>query len=55
VDQQNKGDSAPVPTDARKATETQREEEEQLEHQGGDPDAPASHQSDDQIPGESTR
>ncbi|WP_197504650.1 hypothetical protein [Mycobacterium sp. 852002-51163_SCH5372311] len=55
MDQPGNSNSAPVPKDARKATEAQREEEEQLEHQGDDPDAPGSHQSQRQLPDESTR
>jgi hypothetical protein len=55
VDQQDKSDSTPVPKDAREATEAQRAEEEQLEHQGGDPDAPAARQSHDQVADETTR
>ncbi len=45
----------PVPTDARKPTEEQRETEERLEHRNGDPDAPGLHQTHDQIADESTR
>ncbi len=37
------------PEDARKATEEQRELQEQLEHQGDDPDAPGLHESRHQI------
>jgi hypothetical protein len=55
VDQPGKSNSMPVPKDAREATEAQREEEEQLEHQDDDPDAPGSHQSQRQLPDESTR
>jgi hypothetical protein len=55
VDEPISSNPAPVPEDAREATEQQRKEEEQLEHQDVDPDAPGSHQSHDQIPDESTR
>jgi hypothetical protein len=55
VDQPSRSNSTPVPKDAREATEAQREEEEQLEHQDDDPDAPGSHQSQRQLPDESTR
>lgn len=51
------GDSRPasVPADARESTAAQRDQEERLEHQNGDPDAPAAQQSNDQIADESTR
>lgn len=57
MDSQQHDDSgpAPVPEDARKTTPEQRAEEELLEHQEGDPDAPAAQQSSDQIADESTR
>ncbi|OBA83540.1 hypothetical protein A9W99_07625 [Mycobacterium sp. 1164966.3] len=55
VDQPGGSNSKPVPKDARRATDAQREEEEQLEHQHDDPDAPGSHQSQRQLPDESTR
>jgi hypothetical protein len=55
MDQQGDNNPAPVPKDARKPTEAQREEERELEHQGDDPDAPGSQQSQDQLPNESTR
>jgi hypothetical protein len=45
----------PNPRDARKVTEDQREEQDQLEHQGDDPDAPGLHQSQDDIADESSR
>ena len=45
----------PNPKDARKATEDQREEQDLLEHQGGDPDAPGLQQSQDDIVDESSR
>ena len=55
MDQQSDNSSASVPKDARKATEDQRAEEEQLEHQDTDPDAPGAQQSADQLADESTR
>lgn len=55
MDQQSDNDSASVPKDARKATEDQRAEEEQLEHQHADPDAPGAQQSADQLADETTR
>ena len=55
MDQQSDNDPASVPKDARKATEDQRAEEEQLEHQGSDPDAPGAQQSQDQVADETTR
>jgi hypothetical protein len=55
VDQPSDSSSRPVPKDARKATEQQRVEEAQLEHQDDDPDAPGVHQSRRDLPDESTR
>jgi hypothetical protein len=55
VDQRNNIDPAPLPKDARKATEEQRELQEQLEHLHDDPDAPGLHQSHHDVPDESTR
>ncbi|WP_205875612.1 hypothetical protein [Mycobacterium camsae] len=52
---QQPSDSAPVPEDARETTPAQRAEEDRLEHQDGDPDAPASRQSTDEIADETTR
>lgn len=54
---EQRGDSAPapVPEDAREPTPAQRAEEDRLEHQDGDPNAPAARQSSDQIADESTR
>lgn len=43
------------PQDARESTEEQRQLQEQLEHQGDDPDAPGLHQSQRNLPDESTR
>ena len=45
----------PNPKDARKVTEDQREEQDLLEHQGGDPDAPGLQQSQDDVADESSR
>ncbi len=45
----------PVPRDARKTTEEQREVEEKLEHPNDDPDAPGLHQSRHDVADESTR
>lgn len=47
--------SASTPRDATKATEEQRREQAQLDHQGEDPDAPALHQSRHQLPDETKR
>jgi cell division septation protein DedD len=55
VDQQVNIDPPPAPEDARKATEEQRKLQEQLEHQGEDPDGPGLHQSPHDLPDESTR
>jgi hypothetical protein len=38
-----------TPEDATKATEEQRELQEQLEHQNGDPEGPGMHQDRHQI------
>jgi hypothetical protein len=48
-------DPDPYPKDARKVTEDQREQQDQLEHQGDDPDAPGLQQSQDDIADESSR
>ncbi len=45
----------PIPEDARKTTEYQREEQDQLEHQDEDPDAPGSQQSQGDIADENSR
>jgi hypothetical protein len=42
-------DSQATPEDATKSTEEQRELQDQLDHQEGDPDAPAGHQDRHQI------
>lgn len=55
VDQQNNIDPAPTPEDARKATEEQRQLQEQLEHQNEDLNAPGLHQSRHDVADESTR
>ncbi|MBJ7340188.1 hypothetical protein [Mycolicibacterium sp.] len=39
----------PTPKDATKATEEQRELQDQLEHDHGDPQAPARHQDRHQV------
>jgi hypothetical protein len=41
--------------DARETTEEQRRLQEELEHQGEDPDAPGLHQSSDDVADESRR
>ncbi len=43
------------PEDARKATEEQRQVQEELDHQHEDPDAPGLHQSRHDVADESTR
>ncbi|MDP7704780.1 MULTISPECIES: hypothetical protein [unclassified Mycobacterium] len=55
MDPQQQDENAPVPEDARETTPGQRAEEDRLEHQDGDPDAPAARQSNDEIADESTR
>lgn len=55
MDSQADGKPTPLPKDAREATDEQREEEELLEHQGDDPEAPGAHQSRHDVPDESTR
>jgi hypothetical protein len=55
VDQQVNTDPPPVPKDATEATEEQRALQEQLDHQGEDPDAPGLQQSRRNIADESTR
>ena len=43
-------DDAPEnPKDARKATEEQRELQEEFDHQNDDPDAPGGHQTRKQV------
>ena len=55
MDQQNNIDPAATPEDARKATEEQRQLQEQLDHQDEDPNGPALHQSRQDLADESTR
>lgn len=55
MDQQANTDPLPKPEDATKATAEQREMQEKLEHQDGDPDGPGLHQSRRDLPDESTR
>jgi hypothetical protein len=43
------------PKDAREVTEEQRDQQEKLDHQDDDPDAPGLHQSRHDLPDESTR
>jgi hypothetical protein len=43
------------PKDARKSTEEQRQEQDQLDHQGDDPEGPGLQQSRDHIADETTR
>jgi hypothetical protein len=45
----------PEPKDARKASEDQRQLQDQLEQQGDDPNGPGMQQTGDDIAGESTR
>jgi hypothetical protein len=42
-------DPQATPKDATKATEEQRELQNELDHQHDDPDAPGRHQSKDQV------
>lgn len=39
----------PTPKDATKATEKQKELQENLDHQNDDPDAPGGHQNRDKL------
>jgi hypothetical protein len=55
VNQQADANPDPEPTDARKATEEQRELQNQLEHQDDGPDGPGSQQTGDDIADESSR
>ena len=45
-------DLAAKPKDATKATEEQRELQDELDHQNDDPDAPGGHQTRKQVPDE---
>ncbi|MEY8015911.1 hypothetical protein [Mycobacterium servetii] len=55
MDPQANIDPPEVPEDARKATEEQRRLQDELEHQGEDPDAPGLHQSHEDVAEESRR
>jgi hypothetical protein len=48
----NVNDPSLTPKDAGKATEEQREIQDELDHQNDDPDAPGGHETEDQIAGE---
>jgi hypothetical protein len=45
----HENDPRGTPKDATKATDEQRELQDELDHQHDDPDAPGRHQSRDQI------
>jgi hypothetical protein len=55
VNQQTNGNPVPIPNDARKATEEQRQVQDQIDHQDDDPNGPGLQQSQDQIADESSR
>ena len=56
MDQQiNLDPPAETPEDARKATEEQRQLQDELEHQDEDPDAPGLHQSRHTVADETKR
>jgi hypothetical protein len=55
VNQQADANPDPEPEDARKATEEQRELQDQLEHQDDGPGGPGSQQTGDDIADESSR
>jgi len=55
VNQHTDANPDPEPKDARKASEDQRQIQDQLEHSGDDPDGPGMQQTGDDIAGESTR
>lgn len=55
MNQHTSSDPDPSPKDARKVTEDQREQQDQLEHEGDDPDAAGLQQSQDDIADESSR
>jgi hypothetical protein len=55
VNQQASGNPDPEPKDARKATEDQREVQDEIDHQGADPNGPGQQQSRHNTAGESTR
>lgn len=46
---EQRNDPRETPKDARKATEEQRELQDELEHQNDDPDAPGGHQTRNQV------
>ncbi|WP_197496524.1 hypothetical protein [Mycobacterium sp. 1274761.0] len=46
---EQRNDPPKNPADAREVTEEQRELQGELEHQNDDPDAPAGHQTRDQV------
>ena len=46
---EQRNDPPATPKDATKATEEQRELQEELDHQDDDPDAPGGHQSRKQV------
>jgi hypothetical protein len=56
VDEPTDANPSPEPKDARKATEEQREMQDQLDHQkGDDPDAPGLGQTHHRVADETTR
>ena len=55
MNQHTSSNPDPNPKDARKVTEDQRAEQDQLDHRGNDPDAPGLQQSQDDIADESSR
>lgn len=46
---EERDDAQENPKDARKATEEQRELQEEFDHQNDDPDAPGGHQTRKQV------
>jgi hypothetical protein len=55
VNQQSGSNPDPEPEDATKVTAEQREAQDKLDHQDGDPNAPGQQQSRHNTAGESTR
>ncbi len=55
MNQKPNSDPSPIPEDATKTTEYQREEQDQLDHQRDDPNALGTQQSGDDIADESSR
>lgn len=55
MNQQPDNEPDPIPEDATKAAEYHQEEQKLLEHQGDDPHAPGTQQSQDDIADESSR